>query len=156
MQELLAAEKKLLCEQTELLIDSYRYWTAKDLLAGIQGTDQTLALFNAPFALVSHNIEEIPVFNYGNQTALNLFEIAWGDFIHLQSRYSAEPVNREQRQALLNHVTKHGFYDNYSGVRISASGKRFKIERAIIWNVIDKKGVYRGQAAKFAEWQELD
>ncbi len=101
-----------LCEQTELLLYSYRYWTAKDLLAGIQYKDQSFALFNAPFALVSHNTDEIPVFNYANQTALDLFEMKWGDFINLQSRYSAEPVNRQQRQALLNQVSKHGYYDN--------------------------------------------
>ena len=41
------------------------------------------------------------------------------------------------------------------GVRISKTGKRFKIDQAIIWNISDAHGRYCGQAATFDTWQFL-
>lgn len=110
------------------------------------------ALFEAPFALVSHGIEDEPIFNFGNQTALALFELTWDQFTRLPSRQSAEPMNREERQRLLDQVTKQGYIADYSGVRISATGKRFLIEKAIVWNLMDSSGQYQGQAAMFDQW----
>jgi hypothetical protein len=40
-------------------------------------------------------------------------------------------------------------------MRISSSGRRFWIERATVWNLLDADGVYRGQAATFADWALL-
>ena len=52
-------------------------------------------------------------------------------------------------------VSAHGYIDDYVGVRISASGKRFLIEDAIVWNLIDGQGAYHGQAAVFKKWTYL-
>lgn len=118
-------------------------------------TKRIEALFAAPFALVSHGTETDPIFNFGNQTALSLFELTWEQFTELPSRKSAEPVNQEERQRLLDRVTQQGYINNYSGVRISASGKRFLIEGATVWNLVDTLGHYRGQAAVFDQWSFL-
>jgi hypothetical protein len=48
-----------------------------------------------------------------------------------------------------------GFVDDYAGVRISRTGKRFRIEQAIVWNVVDAEGKDHGQAATFAHWTPL-
>jgi hypothetical protein len=40
-------------------------------------------------------------------------------------------------------------------VRVSASGRRFRISGATVWNLVDEQGWRRGQAAAFAEWQYL-
>ena len=29
------------------------------------------------------------------------------------------------------------------------------IERATVWNLVDEEGIFRGQAATFAEWKNL-
>ena len=71
------------------------------------------------------------------------------------ARQSAEAVNWERRQKLLEQVAQHGFVDDYQGVRISAAGKRFRIEQTTIWNVVDEKNVYRGQAAVIFHWSAL-
>ncbi len=149
-------DQVFLSEHTALLVDSYQHWMANDLLPGLNDGNRVSALFSASFALLSHNTAAVPVFNYANRSALELFEMNWADFTCLQSRHSAEAENREQRQVLLSRVTEKGFIDHYSGIRISASGRRFRIEEAIIWNIIDKKGVYRGQAALFDKWTRLD
>jgi MEKHLA domain-containing protein len=132
--------------QARLLASSYHRLTGR-LLFGVEESPR--ALFEAPFGLVSHNTAPVPVFNYGNQTALAAFEMSWPEFIRLASRDSAETVNQQERELLMRKVREDGFVDNYRGIRISSSGRRFWIERATIWNVVDELGVYRGQAAIF-------
>ncbi|MAC46095.1 MEKHLA domain-containing protein [Oceanospirillum beijerinckii] len=112
-------------------------------------------LYNAPFALLSHGLEADPIFNFGNQRALELFEFSWLGFIQLPSRHSAEPINREERAALLKKVTDQGYIDDYSGIRISSTGQRFIIEQAIVWNIIDELGQFHGQAAMFEHIRPL-
>ena len=104
-------------------------------------------LFNAPFALLSHGLEDDPIFNFGNAAALKLFEYSWDEFIQLPSRLSAKTVDQSERQRLLDAVSQQGYIDNYAGIRIAASGREFLIENAVVWNVIDKDGRYCGQAA---------
>jgi hypothetical protein len=52
-------------------------------------------------------------------------------------------------------VTEFGFIDDYRGIRISASGRRFEIRSAVVWNVIDQTGAHWGQAATFSHWDYL-
>lgn len=138
-----------------LLLDSYRHLLGKPLLECAAGQSLGRQAFAADFALLSHNTDADPLFNYGNRTALDLFEFSWAEFIGMPSRLSAEPVNREARERLLAQVASQGFIDNYTGVRIAKSGKRFLIERAVVWNVYDSRQNYYGQAACFSDWRLL-
>lgn len=112
-------------------------------------------LYYAPFVLLSHNTEADPIFNYANQQGLALFELTWQELITLPSRYSAEALNQQARQHIMNQVRQQGFTTGYKGIRISKTGKRFEITNAIIWNLIDQNGSYQGQAACLKEWQFL-
>ncbi len=138
-----------------LLLDSYQRLLKRPLLEAAAGQSLGEQAFNADFALLSHNTDSDPLFNYANRTALNLFELPWDELIGMPSRFSAEPVNREERERLLAEVGSKGFIDNYSGVRIAKSGKRFLIERAVVWNVYDSQQRYYGQAACFSDWTLL-
>ena len=98
--------------------------------------------------VVSHDGAEDPVFNYASKAALDLWEMDWETFTSTPSRFSAEPDEREARAELLRRVTKDGYVDDYRGVRISSSGRRFEVRDAYVWNVYD--GEERvGQAALF-------
>jgi hypothetical protein len=112
-------------------------------------------LYYAPFAIVSHDTQADPVFNFGNKTALHLFELEWDHFLKLPSRESVEMIKRDEREKLMQRVTTDGYIDNYSGIRVSSSGKRFLINDATIWNIVDADGVYHGQAAAFENWTYL-
>ncbi|MEI7612916.1 MAG: MEKHLA domain-containing protein, partial [Betaproteobacteria bacterium] len=90
-----------------------------------------------------------------NRMALEVFAMDFASFTRLPSRYSAEPVNREERARLLERVTRDGFIDDYSGVRISAKGQRFRIAQAVVWNLLDQEGEIYGQAATFDQWVAL-
>ena len=139
-----------------LLISSYRRWTGRDLVdTELSATEQARALYEAPFVVASHGTEDDPVFNYANRAALVLFETGWRDFTTMPSRLSAEPLEREQRARLLERVSRHGFIDDYSGIRISITGRRFRIQNATVWNVTDASGAPMGQAVMFRDWEYL-
>lgn len=139
-----------------LLASSYRRWTGRDLLAPTVAADDIGCwLFEAPFALLSHRRGADPLFTYANRTALMLFELDWAQLIAMPSRLSAEPLAQAERARLLARVSTDGFIDDYAGVRISRSGRRFRIGKATVWNVVDDAGVQHSQAATFAEWQPL-
>ncbi len=151
-----APENGFLAGHAALLLRSYRHWTGEALLPEAEdAADTARQLFNAPFVVVSHGLGADPCFNYGNALALQLFELTWDDFVQLPSRQSAEAVDQSQRARLLQQVTQNGFISNYQGVRISASGRRFRIRDAVVWNLVDQAGEYRGQAASFATWAYL-
>ncbi len=148
---------RYLCEHAALLIDSFRRLTGGDLVPpGLAPNEAARQLFEAPFAIVSHDAAPDPVFTYGNRTALRLFEMSWSDFTALPSRHSAEAPRRQERERLLREVARRGFVDDYGGVRISAGGRRFRIEGATVWNLVDAQGRLCGQAATFADWTFLD
>ena len=140
----------------KLLCSSYKHWAGKQLITEYQNTKNLIeALFDAPFALVSHGTETESVFNFGNRNALKLFELTWEQFIQLPSRKSADQENQEDRARLMARVNADGYATDCKGVRISSTGKHFLIEGATVWNVIDQNNKYHGQAAMFTQWSYL-
>ncbi len=139
-------------EKVLLIIESYRRLTGKALLATKNEASPQAGLWRAPCVVAAHGLEADPIFFYGNRLALEVFEMDFESFTRLPSRFSAEPLLREERARLLERVTRNGFIDDYSGVRISASGRRFRIESATVWNLIDGEGRCHGQAATFDRW----
>lgn len=112
-------------------------------------------LYNAPFALVSHGLEEDPIFNYANIQAQELWEMTWDEFIKMPSRSSAGVVEQADRDALLREAKEKGYVGQYFGTRISKSGKMFEIQETILWTLYDERKVCRGQAAFIPRWQFL-
>jgi hypothetical protein len=178
-----SAENDFLVDHVALLRSSYRALIGHDLLERLRLEDGTSAahlpsiaetpsldgqaqddprgtafaawLFHAPLAVLSHDTQADPIFVYGNQTALDLFELDWAALTRMPSRLTAEPAAREERARLLSEVSAKGFITDYRGVRISTSGRRFLIHDAVVWNLFDQQGQYRGQAAAFARWTAL-
>lgn len=131
--------------------------TGRDLAHGLdQSQGLESAVWSAPYVLVAHDRSADPVFVYGNSTALDLFELDWDGFTSLPSRLSAEPDEQHERERLLQGVAERGYISDYRGVRISSTGRRFVIEDAVVWDVIDDHGVLRGQAALFDRWTPLE
>ena len=138
------------------MLNSYRRWIRQELIPRIgSAKEQAEILFEAPFVVVSHGVEVDPIFKYGNRKALELFEMTWEEFTQLPSRNSAEPMHQEQRAKFMEQVTRNGFVDNYQGVRIAKTDRRFLVNNAIVWNVLDDDGKYCGQAAMFSEWEYI-
>jgi hypothetical protein len=143
--------------QTQLILNSYRRWLGKELIerSGDE-VDEAQRMFDATSVVVSHGTQEDPVLNYGNAMALALWEMNFEHFTSTPSRSTVEPDQREERAKLLQRTTLVGFSDDYSGVRIAKSGRRFRIQGATVWNLLDEAERYAGQAATFNSYQMLD
>lgn len=140
----------------------YRMIQSLKKLKGVELVDSSLSMeeqatqvIHAPYVLIAHNATADPVFQYSNKKGLELFEMSWDEFTQLKSKYSAEPQNRQEREQLLNEVIAKGYADNYSGIRISKTGRRFQIKAATVWNIIDENNRKIGQAAMFRDYTYL-
>jgi hypothetical protein len=143
-------------EQVQLLLDSFARLLGRDLIPRDGSpAEQAERLFRVPFVVVSHGTEADPLLNYGNAAALALWEFTPEELRRTPSRLTAEPVHRDERARLMERTRRDGYVDDYSGIRISTTGRRFRIERAIVWNLADAAGIPRGQAATFAHWTPL-
>ena len=114
-----------------------------------------MRLFASPLIVVSHGTQADPILNYGNAAALALWETSFEELTVMPSRLTAEPVHRDERARLLDRTTRHGFVNDYQGIRISKTGRRFLIRRAIVWNLLDELAHPAGQAATFSEYEFL-
>jgi len=141
-------------QRLKWVVNSYHRFTGQHL-SDPNEPDVWQACWSAPRVIVAHGIEADPIFFYGNQLALERFELSFADFTRLPSRCSAEPLLREEREALLARVHDRGFIDDYAGVRISATGRRFRIQQAVVWDIFDESGQRGGQAATFEHWLPL-
>jgi hypothetical protein len=142
--------------QTQMIVRSLKHWTGRDLLPGdFSPAELAEKIFHAPFVLVSHGTEADPVLDYGNAAALALWEMSWAELTRTPSRLTAEAPNRAERARLLAAVAARGFIDDYSGIRISRTGRRFCIAQATVWNLLSETGQPCGQAAMFARWDFL-
>lgn len=109
----------------------------------------------APFAVLAHGTDPDPLFVYANRCAQACFEYSWDEFLALPSRLSAEPIDRAERQRLLDQVARNGFLSGYRGIRVAKSGRRFLIEDGTVWELIDRDGTRHGQAATFRSWRNV-
>ena len=127
---------------SQLILSNYRRIFGRDIVTPCEAS----ALFAAPFAVLSAlgPFGSDHLFNYANRRALELFEYQWDELMGKPSSASAEPVHRDERRRLLDEVGKHGFIENYSGVRISKNGRRFRIKKATVFNLSDDAGRYVG------------
>jgi hypothetical protein len=137
----------------DLIVGSYARLVGAPLIAEGQSPDWLYD--DAPFVLLAHNNDTDPRFVYANRTAQACFEYPWNEFVTLPSRLSAEAPDRAERQRLLDEVARNGFVADYSGIRVAKSGRRFRIENGVVWQLIDEAGNLRGQAATFSTWQDI-
>lgn len=124
----------------------------------VEISDVAELLWNAPFAILAHNNNEDPTFEYGNKAALDLFECEWSELIGTPSRESAAPDKeiQEDRSALLAQALEKGYVDDYEGWRKSFKGKPFKVSNATIFNIESPGGAAVGQGAVLRQWEYED
>ncbi|GBF81586.1 MEKHLA domain-containing protein [Aphanothece sacrum] len=154
-------QQEKVIQRTQLILSSFEYWLGHSLfqekgLPEIKASPEDIAkqLFEVPVIVASDGTENDPILNYGNQKALETWELSWEEFTKIPSRKTAELVEQEERDRLLAETTAKGFC-YFSGIRITSTGKRFKINNGIVWNVIDEQQNYKGKAVVYSDFYFL-
>ena len=85
-------------QHTQLMLDSFERYLGRSLIDR-SGNSRLEAekVFRAPFVVVSHGTQDDPILNYGNATALELWEMDFTTLTSTPSRLTAEPVHRDER-----------------------------------------------------------
>lgn len=142
--------------RTQVILNSYRDLLGRELIDRRGNpADEARRLFALPAAVLAHGTETDPVLSYANRAALDLWEMTPEALIKMPSRLTAEPGARAAREKALEDTKRQGFSTGYEGIRISATGKRFYIHDATIWNLVDAEGLPAGQAATFSRWSAV-
>ena len=150
-------ETATVIDWSQRLLNSYQKLLKRELIHRTSNPqEESERLFLAPFVVASHGIDSDPIYNYGNKVLLELWERDWQQLTSMPSRLSAEKILREERQQILEATSQHGYLKNYQCIRISRTGKRYKINDITLWNVIDDQGSFCGQAATFSQWTVLN
>lgn len=104
------------------------------------------------YAILSHGIQEDPIYNYFNAAALATFRYPETQVYQLASRYSAPPGNlRLARDAEIQSTTTQANVARFipTAIRQDKDGKQFVLCDLILWNVYDEQGQRVGQTALF-------
>lgn len=120
-------------------IDSaYRQWMGGGLPGPQAATADQHFLWlhqQAPYSLLAHGGGVDPVFIYANHCAQQCFGYSFDEFIALPSRLSASPVDRAERQQLLDKTTRQGIAQGYQGLRVDKFGNAFTIYDCAVWQI---------------------
>jgi len=145
-------------EQSRLIVESYEFVTGRtlrDVNANATGEDLAQQLYESEKAVLSHDrIVHLHqwdnIYNYANQTALKLFERTFEQQVQLFSTRSAgaDHSSQNDRNSLLAQCLAKGYVE-FDGERVSASGNKVVLKEACLFNLIDDRGIFRGQAVIF-------
>lgn len=142
-------------ERLALIAESFARLTGGTLIDAA-ADDLEAVMWSAERAILAHGTQDPPLFFYANRLGLKLFAMSAKEILGLPSYKSAEPDLREERAAMLAKLEADDVIADYSGIRIGADGRRFMIERAYVWNIVDEKGVRHGQAATWTDWSPVE
>jgi MEKHLA domain len=138
-------------EHIAMMIGNLKRWTSYDLIEEYEFSIDRLGeeVFNADFYILSHDNAIDPILNYGNNRVLQLWEVSWAELTSMYSRDTAKPVDRSARSSVMDRVKQHNYISGYDGIRVSKTGREFKILDVTIWNLFSDNGDPAGQAAWF-------
>ena len=63
---------------------------------------------------------------------------------------------QEERRSLLDKAEASGVIRDYSGIRVTSEGRRFKVNGATVWTINDRDGNKTGQAVRFDSFTWMD
>ena len=89
---------------------------------------------NERWVLISHGIEEDPIYNFVNVAGLKAFVRTWDEFKKLPSRQSVvfQTTDEKLRIELMKKVTTCGFVEGASGIRVRGDGQFLRLVDAVV------------------------
>lgn len=143
----MAADLRFVVRAAEIL-DSFRRHLGRDLVerSGNPAEDAR-RLFDAPFAVLAHDTSPTPRLDWANLAAARAFDATPESLLGRPSADTAPADAVADRRALFDVLSRQGVVTGYSGIRISLTGRRFRIEGVSIFELIDEDGRSLGHAA---------
>ena len=142
-----------LCQLASIIVSAHRRHTGRDLVAAdADALALADALYATPQVVLAHDGASDPRYLYANRAAQALWGYSWAEFIGMPSRLSAPPEGRQRRDGLLATARATGVIHAPDQVRVTRTGRLFRIAEVVLWNL---DGV-PGQAATFDRWSFLD
>jgi hypothetical protein len=143
------------------ILDSHQRVFERPLIAepagGLVPLQRAQALFSSERLVLAHDAADPaadpgPRLIYANRAALRLWRRPWDAMVGMPSRLTAEPGERAERAQALGRAQRLTAIGDYAGIRMDSRGRRFRIEGARLWTLLDERGRPLGQAASFARW----
>ena len=131
---------------------SLQQQTGQSLLERMQVSSIAHVHSHERYAVLSHGIQDDPIYNYFNTAALATFGYPETQVYQLASRYSAPPGHlRLARDAEIQSTTTQANVVRCipTAIRQDKNGKQFVLCDLILWNVYDEEGQRVGQTALF-------
>jgi MEKHLA domain len=146
-------------------IDEWMRWTSDSLnraynqslleLMAVDSIDQIHT--HKRYAVLSHGIQDDPIFCYSNVAARDAFQYTEDEFYQLPSRYSAPGGgDRQNRQKIMEDANNANLWIIPSGIRQRKDGSLFEFRDVILWNVYNPQGVRVGQSAVYDQFKVDD
>jgi PAS domain-containing protein len=129
-----------------LMQASYRRWQGASTFSECSPAE----VYAHADVVLSHAQADDPCFVYANAAAQRIWGYSWDQFLGMPSRLSAPPELRAVRNSLLAEGLRHGVVIAKDLVRITATGRRFRVAEVTLWNVCDEHDHIVGQAATYA------
>lgn len=91
---------------------------------------------NDRWVLISHGIEDDPIYNFVNIAGLQAFHRTWDEVRKTPSRESVVLQSKDEglRIILMEKVTKNGFVEGASGIRVRGDGQFVRLVDAVVRN----------------------
>eukprot|EP01023_Acetabularia_acetabulum_P002262 TRINITY_DN10883_c0_g2_i5.p1 TRINITY_DN10883_c0_g2~~TRINITY_DN10883_c0_g2_i5.p1 ORF type:complete len:312 (-),score=71.09 TRINITY_DN10883_c0_g2_i5:137-1072(-) len=138
-----------------LLVESYKRQVGKPLLEGIDITQIAQGVWEAPFALLSHDpTEEGKPYIYVNQGGLQALDCQWDDVVGKSSIEEGEEAI--QRQQLLDETLEKGSLIGSEIKWRNKAGALITIPELSMFNVTAPDGEVVGQAVVMDKWEYED
>ncbi|KAA6424741.1 MAG: hypothetical protein FRX49_05408 [Trebouxia sp. A1-2] len=149
-----------------MMVESYKRKVGKPIMDDAEIHEITKLLWEAPYGVISHDIEEDPdnpKYDYANKAALDLFQATWDELIGQPSSCTTEDVNQASasqniadRQKLLKQTQDEGTAAVHSYWRKGLKGRPVCISNGLLWNIEAPSGALIGQAIAIHEWEFED
>jgi hypothetical protein len=129
-------------------IDEWIQWTSDSLnqvfnqsLLELMAVDSIEEIhIHQRYAVLSHGIQDDPIFCYSNVAARDAFQYTEDEFYQLPSRYSAPGGgDRQRRQRIMEDANNANLWIIPSGIRQRKDGSLFEFRDVILWNVYESK-----------------
>jgi hypothetical protein len=139
------------------VVDSFLRVTGMSLTAqtGIDSSSLGRGIYFGDFALLCHRGDDGAVLNYANAFAQHLWDADWDTLVSMPSVATAPPEAVASRAKLMDKVARDNFVADYGGVRVSRTGRLFRIKNATVWRLLDETGGAFGVGAYFRDYEFL-